>query len=198
MSGGGVDKNAYSRILNVMRKAARKDESGSLELGEVLSDGRIQYRGLKLEEDDYTLIGGEPSEGTTVGVYRDGDDIIVFSSSSEGEPGPQGPKGDKGDTGPQGEQGIQGPQGEQGIQGPKGDKGDKGEKGDTGPAPTMDDALSSSSENGVQNKVLKIAFDAKVDITNPMISIDTSATSGTDKELYDAIVALGWQNDVIV
>ena len=26
---------------------------------------------------------------------------------------------------------------------------------------------------------------------------DTSATSGTDKEIYDALVALGWDSDVI-
>ena len=39
----------------------------------------------------------------------------------------------------------------------------------------------------------------KVDMTTPLINLDTSAASGTDDaELYDAIVALGWQNDVIV
>jgi len=39
----------------------------------------------------------------------------------------------------------------------------------------------------------------KVDITTPLINLDTSAASGTDDaELYDAIVALGWESDVIV
>ena len=39
----------------------------------------------------------------------------------------------------------------------------------------------------------------KVDMTTPLINLDTSAASGTDDaDLYDAIVALGWQNDVIV
>ena len=39
----------------------------------------------------------------------------------------------------------------------------------------------------------------KVDMTEPMLNLNTSAASGTDDaELYDAIVALGWQNDVIV
>ena len=37
-----------------------------------------------------------------------------------------------------------------------------------------------------------------IDISEPKIELDTTATSGTDKALYDAIVALGWQNDVIV
>lgn len=39
----------------------------------------------------------------------------------------------------------------------------------------------------------------KVDMTTPLLNLDTSAASGTDDaELYDAIRALGWQNDVIV
>lgn len=39
----------------------------------------------------------------------------------------------------------------------------------------------------------------KVDMTDAMLELDTSAASGTDDaDLYDAIVALGWQNDVIV
>lgn len=108
-----------------------------------------------------------------------------------GPSGPTGPKGDKGDTGPQGLQGPTGPigpQGERGPAGPKGDtgatgpagptgptgpagpqgpKGDTGPQGPAGPSVTVDDALSSSSENPVQNKVidaeviqLKSAIDA--------------------------------------
>lgn len=39
----------------------------------------------------------------------------------------------------------------------------------------------------------------KVDMTIPLINLDTSAASGTDDaELYDAIVALGWESDVLV
>ena len=39
----------------------------------------------------------------------------------------------------------------------------------------------------------------KVDMTEPMLNLNTAAASGTDDaELYDAIVALGWENDVIV
>jgi hypothetical protein len=39
----------------------------------------------------------------------------------------------------------------------------------------------------------------KIDKTTPLINLDTAAESGTDDAaLYDAIVALGWQNDVIV
>ena len=37
-----------------------------------------------------------------------------------------------------------------------------------------------------------------VNISEPKIDLDTTATSGTDHDLYAAIVALGWQNDVIV
>ena len=35
-------------------------------------------------------------------------------------------------------------------------------------------------------------------IDNPYFSLDTTAQSGTDHDLYSAITALGWQNDVIV
>ena len=39
---------------------------------------------------------------------------------------------------------------------------------------------------------------AYVDMTTPMLNLDTTATSGTDKEIYDALVSLGWDSDVIV
>ena len=73
--------------------------------------------------------------------------------------GPQGPKGDKGDTG------AQGPKGATGATGPKGDKGDKGDTGPQGPQgpqgepTTVDAALSPSSTNPVQNKVVKAEID---------------------------------------
>ena len=87
------------------------------------------------------------------------------SQGPQGKQGIQGPKGDKGDTGPQGEQGpqgIQGPKGDTGAQGPQGIQGVQGPKGDTGPqgpAVPIDSALSSSSTNAVQNKVVKSAID---------------------------------------
>ena len=195
--------------------------------------------------------------GPFVGPKGDkGDTGDTGPQGATGAQGPQGPQGEKGETGAQGPQGEQGIQGEQGVQGIQGEKGDKGDKGDT---PTMDDALSSTSENGVQNKVLKAAIDAKeasfskntafnrnfetaianikmngtqslgtsteiprsdhvhpsdtskadktyvdtqdatkVDKTTPMYNLDTTAASGTtDGDLYAAIVALGWQSEVI-
>jgi hypothetical protein len=32
----------------------------------------------------------------------------------------------------------------------------------------------------------------------PYFTLDITATSGSDKEIYDALVALGWDSDVIV
>ena len=93
----------------------------------------------------------------------------------KGDTGPQGPKGDTGATGPQGIQGPQGDKGDTGPQGPKGDTGPQGPKGDTGPqgpmgpqgekgdTPAMDSALSASSINGVQNKVVTEALATKVE-----------------------------------
>lgn len=52
----------------------------------------------------------------------------------------------------------------------------------------------STAESGITNLT-----NNKVDMTTPLINLDTSAASGTDDaELYDAIVALGWESDVIV
>jgi len=45
-----------------------------------------------------------------------------------------------------------------------------------------------------------IDIDASGDISgnNLKLALDTAATSGTDKEIYDALVSLGWDSDVIV
>lgn len=57
--------------------------------------------------------------------------------------------GEKGDTGAQGPQGVQGPKGD------KGDTGPQGPRGETGPSVVIDTAMSDTSENPVQNKVVK-------------------------------------------
>lgn len=45
-----------------------------------------------------------------------------------------------------------------------------------------------------------IDITASRDITseNAYLQLDTTATTGTDKEIYDALVSLGWNSDVIV
>ena len=40
--------------------------------------------------------------------------------------------------------------------------------------------------------------DGDVQGENLVLALDTSATSGTDKDVYDALVSLGWDSDVIV
>ena len=89
-----------------------------------------------------------------------------------GDTGPQGIQGETGLQGPQGLQGIQGERGPQGIQGPKGDTGDtgpqgpqglQGPQGEQGEAAEVDDAMSSSSENPVQNQVIYTALQGKED-----------------------------------
>lgn len=117
------------------------------------------------------------------------------SGEFDGDPGPQGPAGPQGNPGPQGPQGPKGDTGATGPQGPKGDKGDTGEtgpkgdtgatgpqgpagpqgpKGDPGESITIDDALSSTSENPVQNKVVKDALDAKGTYSKPSGGIPAS------------------------
>lgn len=72
----------------------------------------------------------------------------------------------------------------------------KGEQGDAG---QVDTAMSDSSTLPVQNKVIKAYADTKVDMTDPYIDLSNYTTSGdVDKSIYDAIVALGWDSDVLV
>lgn len=82
---------------------------------------------------------------------------------------------------------VRGPQGEQGPQGEKGDKGDKGDTGATGPqgpagpqgpSQPVDAALSTTSENPVQNKLITIAINDVNTIINGIINSIT-ALQGT-------------------
>ncbi len=59
--------------------------------------------------------------------------------------------------GPQGPQGLRGPAGPQGPQGPQGPEGPQGPPGSGGV--TVDDHMSNTSENPVQNKVIYEALD---------------------------------------
>jgi hypothetical protein len=106
---------------------------------------------------------------------------------------------------------VRGPQGVQGEQGPKGDKGDKGDTGATGPqgpagpqgpSQPVDAALSITSENPVQNKVVTSAIQ---DLQAHELSTaersfvsseytKTLLTDGALAHLYDIKGAILWQN----
>lgn len=63
-----------------------------------------------------------------------------------------------------------------------------------GQAPALSAENLNKIEEGVFNNDANISI-----LQNGLISLDTSAASGTtDGDLYAAIVALGWENDVIV
>lgn len=57
---------------------------------------------------------------------------------------------------------FKGDKGDRGLQGEKGIKGDKGDKGDVGPSVEVDAEMSDTSENPVQNKVVKKYADDKI------------------------------------
>lgn len=40
--------------------------------------------------------------------------------------------------------------------------------------------------------------DTKVDMTIPLLTLNTTAVSGNDYEIYTALVSLGWDSEVIV
>lgn len=116
-------------------------------------------------ENSVAVFDGE--KGDTGAQGAQGVQGLKGDKGDKGEKGDTGEQGLKGDMGPQGVQGIQGvkgdtgargPQGPQGIQGPKGEKGDtgpQGPRGETGPSVAIDAAMSDTSENPVQNKVVK-------------------------------------------
>ena len=45
--------------------------------------------------------------------------------------------------------------------------------------------------------IARTISDVWVDISTALVNLDTTSASGTDYDLYQAITALGWQNDVI-
>ena len=123
-------------------------------------------------ENSVAVFDGE--KGDTGAQGAQGVQGLKGDKGDKGEKGDIGEQGPKGDMGPQGIQGVQGvkgdtgargPQGAQGIQGPKGDKGDtgpQGPRGETGPSVVIDTAMSGTSENPVQNKVVKKYADDKI------------------------------------
>ncbi len=98
-----------------------------------------------------------------------------------GPQGPQGAKGDKGDTGATGATGPQGPQGEKGEKGDTGATGPQGPQGPQGEYAEVDSALSPTSENPVQNKVINDALSDLTDDINH--KQDAPSTLGTDGQI---------------
>lgn len=120
----------------------------------------------------------------------------------QGERGPQGIQGIQGETGPAGERGPQGvagpagpqgergetgatgpagPQGIQGIPGPVGPTGPQGPQGPQGEYAEVDSALSDTSENPVQNKVINGALsDLTDDINHKVSDVKINGTSIVD------------------
>ena len=116
---------------------------------------------------------------------------IGAKKGEKGDVGPAGPQGEKGDKGDKGDKGEKGDTGEKGEKGAKGDKGDTGATGPRGPQgeyAAVDSALSATSTNPVQNKVVQAALGGKLgttgDTKNNVVSFSsadsTSPTAWTD------------------
>lgn len=88
----------------------------------------------------------------------------------------------QGHTGPRGEQG---PKGDTGPTGPKGDKGDRGDVGPQGPQgySVVDDALSGSSTNPVQNSVITEVVN---NLGNSIVNV--AATTSIGNMQYSGVV----------
>ena len=66
--------NGCERILEVMRKQGKKDNSASIEKAYV-SDGQVIHHGQKLDKDDYLI-----AEGLSL---ENGDKVLIVQISDE-------------------------------------------------------------------------------------------------------------------
>lgn len=154
----GVDGTSFVIWGHYDTKADLDEAHPTGEKGEAYSVGIVEpYLIYNWDLDQEAFVSVGSLQGPKGDKGDTGEQGPQGQTGAQGPQGVQGPKGDTGEQGPQGIQGEQGPQGEQGIQGVQGPKGDKGD------TPTMDDTLSATSENGVQNKVIKAAIDTKKD-----------------------------------
>lgn len=126
-------------------------------------EGEENYRFVDLKGQD----GKSPYIDKATGHWFIGDvDTGISAKGTKGDKGeqgtqgPMGPKGERGEKGDKGERGIQGIPGEKGETGDPGPKGDKGDKGDPGDPAVIDTSMNSTSENPVQNKVIKSYVDS--------------------------------------
>ena len=165
--------------------------------------------------------GPQGETGATGPTGPTGPQGATGATGPQGPQGEQGPKGDTGDTGPTGPTGPTGAAAGFGTvsatvdsnvgtpsvtvttSGPDTAKvfsfafhNLKGEQGDAG---QVDTAMSDTSTLPVQNRVIKAYADTKVDMEEPELDLSNYTTTGdVDKAIYDAIVALGWDSDVLV
>lgn len=111
----------------------------------------------KKDKQDTLIFNGDTTKTiTNITQMEDGNIAVTFEDIDR--TGLKGDKGDKGDTGPQG------PKGDTGDTGPQGPKGDKGTwEG------IVDTAMSDTSTNPVQNKVVNAALGTKFDGFTPTI-----------------------------
>ncbi len=183
---------------------------------------KVDVSAKRIDEDKKVVVTVTDRNGNenSVSVF-DGEKGDTGAQGEQGVQGPKGDKGDKGDTGdmgpqgdigPQGPQGIQGvkgdvgaqgPQGPQGIQGPqglKGEKGDTGPQGEQGPSVEIDAEMSDTSENPVQNKVVKAFLENNIVIKEVNVLNLETAESGvyyTNDILYDG-KGFGMSNKFLV
>lgn len=111
---------------------------------------------------------------------------VINKTETTGLQGPIGPAGKDGATGPKGADGADGAPGPEGPQGPPGQDGAPGPEGPRGPAgdpAAVDSALSTTSVNTVQNKVVTEALNNKISktgnqtitgTTSPVLELDST------------------------
>lgn len=185
----GID--GVSPIATVTQTATGATISITDRDGTTTADILNGEQGPKGEKGDKGDRGPQGEQGEQGPRGERGLQGIKGDKGDKGDKGAKGDTGAQGATGPQGPQGLQGPKGEKGDPGTNGTNGEDGfspianvvKSGDTatititdkngtttaqisdgsGASITVDDELSSTSTNPVQNRVINSALSAKAD-----------------------------------
>lgn len=71
-------------LIVEVRKQAEKMQPDGLQISDVAAGKAISYKGLTLEQGDYTVLTGSVSVGNTVGILKKGDEFFVIAPGGGG------------------------------------------------------------------------------------------------------------------
>ena len=176
-----------------------------------VGDGVTPWKQLPFKKGPKGDTGAKGDKGDAFTYSDFTAEQLAALKGEKGDKGEQGNKGDKGDTGATGAKGEKGDKGETGATGAKGEKGDKGDPGEdaatdqvysptsenaqSGKAVaeavaankvTVDTALSSTSTNPVQNKVVKKGIDSAIEKYIPVV-LDTDSVGSNINILTNSV-----------
>lgn len=76
--------NGIASLIVEVRKQAKRTQPDGLQISEVASDKSVSYKGLTLEQTDYTVLTGSVRAGDTVGILKKDDEFYVIAPGGGG------------------------------------------------------------------------------------------------------------------